>query len=98
MMFPNKKTGRTAEPARRLLGFLLFLVFVFAFPQLLRCQNSTQPLRLTLKDTVALALRQNLDVQVANIDAAERQQDLNVSRSNLLPQASLQATEEMDCA
>ena len=58
-------------------------------------QNSIAPIRLTLKDAVGLALKQNTDVQIANIDLASRQQDRNVVRADLLPQASLQATEEV---
>jgi outer membrane protein TolC len=43
---------------------------------------------LTLAGTVDLALRQNLDVQIANIETASRQQENAIARSQLLPQAS----------
>src|SRR5579863_7477156 len=56
----------------------------------------TAPLQLTLKDSIALALRQNIDVQVANINLAASQQDRKISRSALLPQASLKATDEVE--
>jgi outer membrane protein len=54
------------------------------------------PLQLTLKDSIALALKQNIDVQVANINLATSQQDRKISRSALLPQASLKTTEEVE--
>jgi outer membrane protein len=54
------------------------------------------PLHLTLKDSIALALKQNNDVQVANINLAASQQDRKISRSALLPQASLRATTEIE--
>ena len=53
------------------------------------------PLKLTMKDAVLLALKQNLDLQVATLNAATRQQERQISRSDLLPQASLQAVEEI---
>ncbi len=95
MMFSFRQMDRIAKSTRRLLPCICLLVLASISVQLLPAQSTTVPLRLTLKDAVALALRQNLDIQVANIDTAERQQDRNVSRSNLLPQASLQATEEI---
>jgi outer membrane protein len=54
------------------------------------------PLQLTLKDSIALALTQNIDVQVANINLATSQQDRKIARSALLPQASLQATDGIE--
>jgi outer membrane protein TolC len=48
------------------------------------------PQRLTLREAVQLALRQNPQVQVANLDMAQSEQDHAVARSALLPQASLE--------
>jgi outer membrane protein len=56
----------------------------------------TAPLQLTLKDSIALALKQNIDVQVANINLAISQQDRKITRSALLPQASFSATDEVE--
>jgi outer membrane protein len=53
------------------------------------------PLRLTLKDAVELGLKQNIDLQVANINTAVSQQQQRISRSALLPQATLEATEQI---
>lgn len=46
------------------------------------------PLQLTLKDAVALALRQNPRVILAQLNVAQSEQDRAVSRSALLPQAA----------
>ena len=46
---------------------------------------------LTLVGAVDLALKQNLDIQVANIETATRQQDRVIARSELLPHAEFQA-------
>ena len=48
---------------------------------------------LTLSQAVDLALKQNLDIQIANIEAAVKMQDRLIARSTLLPQASLDANE-----
>lgn len=65
-------------------------------PSLSAQTAQTAPLQLTLKDSIALALKQNIDVQVANINLAASQQDRTTSRSALLPQASLRATDEVE--
>jgi outer membrane protein len=46
------------------------------------------PLKLTLKDAVALALKQNPQVILANLGVAQSQQDRLVARSGLLPQVN----------
>ncbi len=48
------------------------------------------PLRLTLRDAVRLGLKQNPQIQIANLKLAESQQDQAISRSALLPQASFE--------
>ncbi|MGD0646634.1 MAG: TolC family protein [Acidobacteriaceae bacterium] len=47
--------------------------------------------KLTLAETVDLALKQNLDIQIANIETALKQQDRLIARSDLLPHASFEA-------
>jgi outer membrane protein len=47
------------------------------------------PLPLTLPEAVRLALRQNPEVQIANLDVAESRENRAIARSELLPQASL---------
>jgi outer membrane protein TolC len=46
------------------------------------------PLKLTLKDAVNLALKQNPQVILANLNVSQSRQDVAVSRSGLLPQAA----------
>ncbi len=48
---------------------------------------------LTLNGAVDLALKQNLDLQMANIETAMRQQDRAIARSALLPQAGFDAND-----
>src|SRR5258708_1634385 len=50
-------------------------------------------LRLTLHDAVEMALKQNPQVQVANLSVAVAQEDQTIARSALLPQASLAVSE-----
>src|SRR6202051_1742709 len=53
----------------------------------------TEILRLTLDQSVALALKQNTTAQIAVIQAAETVQDKNVARAALLPQAQLDSSD-----
>jgi outer membrane protein TolC len=48
---------------------------------------------LTLTGAVNLALKQNLDLQIANIGTATRQQDRAIARSELLPHAGFDASD-----
>jgi len=52
--------------------------------------------KLTLAGAVDIALRQNLDVQIANIETATRQQDRVIARSELLPHASFEADDSVN--
>jgi outer membrane protein TolC/anti-anti-sigma regulatory factor len=53
------------------------------------------PLRLSLRGAVSLALKQNPQVQIANLNLAQSEQDHAIARSALLPQAG---TEVLDRA
>ena len=55
-----------------------------------------QPLRLTLQDAVNLALKQNPQVIVANLDVAQRDEDRRIARSSLLPQAGLEGSQRVN--
>ena len=48
------------------------------------------PLKLTLRDAVQLALKQNPQVQIANLTAAQSSEDRTIARSALLPQAGIE--------
>jgi outer membrane protein len=47
------------------------------------------PLRITLREAVRMALRQNPQVQIALLNVAQSEQDHSVARAALLPQADL---------
>jgi outer membrane protein TolC/ABC-type transporter Mla MlaB component len=54
----------------------------------------SQTLRLTLDQAVNLALKQNPTAQIAVLSAAQSEQDKNISRAALLPQADLRVADE----
>ncbi len=51
------------------------------------------PLRLTLTQAVRLALRENPEVQIANLDVADSRENRSIARSALLPQAGLSVSD-----
>jgi outer membrane protein len=51
-------------------------------------------LRLTLNQAVALALKQNPTAQIAILQAAQSEQDKNIVRADLLPQANARISDE----
>jgi outer membrane protein len=54
------------------------------------------PVKLTLRDAVRLALKQNPQVILANLGVAESEQDRIIARSGLLPQATAKASETVN--
>src|SRR5208337_2236352 len=58
-------------------------------PAPLPANQSGDTLRLTLQQSVALALKQNPTQQIAVLTAAESVQDKNIARSDFLPQANM---------
>jgi outer membrane protein TolC len=52
--------------------------------------------QLTLADAVRLALQENPQVQNANLTSAERQEDIRVARSGLMPQATLKVSDSAE--
>jgi outer membrane protein len=81
-------------PARIAAALLLFIVGTKA--EVMKAQDaSSGDQKLTLNSAVDLALKQNLDIQIANIETATRQQDRVIARSDLLPHASFE-TDESD--
>ena len=77
-----KRAGRTVLP----------LLLLLAIGGTLRAQEK-EPVRLTLREAVAMALRRNPNVQVAALNVAESREDVNIARSALLPQAGFQAAD-----
>src|SRR5580658_37383 len=56
-------------------------------------ETTRQPLKLTLRDALQLALKQNPEVQIGALNLAESRQDEAIARSGLLPQVNFQAME-----
>jgi outer membrane protein len=54
------------------------------------------PLKLTLKDAVGLALRQNPQVILGNLQVSQSDQDRRLARSELLPQANASGSETVN--
>ncbi len=70
---------------------LAFLILPFTA----RAQESPAPLKLTLQDAVTLALKQNPQIAIANLNLIQSQADQKIARSGLLPQASLHAQDNL---
>ena len=64
-----------------------FALIVLALAPAALAQDST-PLKLSLKDAVTLALRQNPQVILANLDISQSREDTRMARSALLPQVN----------
>ncbi len=60
-----------------------------------RAQGPPPPLRLTLREAVQLVLKQNPQVQIANLNLAQSQQDAITARADVLPQASFNTFERV---
>ena len=76
------------------LRFVLLIMVISPALQGIRAQTDSE--RLTLGGAVDLALKQNLDIQIANIEIATRQQDRVIARSELLPHASFEADDSVN--
>ncbi len=72
----------------------LWILLLLGFSPALRAQ-APATLRLTLHDAVQMALQQNPQVQIAGLNLAQSEEDRKISRSGLLPQASLGAFEQV---
>jgi outer membrane protein len=84
---------RSWSKVRNLLG-----VVAIAFglmPTVAIAQDAQAPLRLTLRDAVSIALQQNPEVAIANLNLARSEQDRRVARADLLPNISVGATEQV---
>ena len=89
---PGKKSKNTPFIFYLVLFSLLGLTSQASAQQqssALPAQAPTQTVRLTLEQAVSLAVKQNPTQQIAVLNAAESVQDKNISRADLLPQASL---------
>ncbi len=93
MNVTTESSGRQWFRQREIAAALLLLI-LGAKAQVMKAQDaSSGGQKLTLVGAVDLALKQNLDIQIANIETATRQQDRVIARSDLLPHASFEADE-----
>ena len=77
-----ENNGRQRYTSLKIAAGLLLLIFG-AQSEVAMAQNAPAASQeLTLTGAVDLALKQNLDVQIANIETATRQQDHVIARSN----------------
>ena len=102
-----KKLKVGKGPSERLLWQMLIAIVVSAriSPPTAIAQRSLDSVlssapsnaeKLTLAEAIDLALRQNLDIQIANIETAMQQQDRVIARSELLPHASFEADDSIN--
>ena len=84
----DAQTPGEQRPPKKVLAVILFVTLALGGASNLGAQEKP-PLKLTVQDAVALALRQNPQVQIAAVTFAESTQDKNITRAALLPQASL---------
>ncbi|HEX5227567.1 MAG TPA: TolC family protein [Bryobacteraceae bacterium] len=89
-------TGKSLKAAghRKLRGTVLAAMVLVA-ASFAKAQTPQTPLRLTLRDAVGMALKQNPQVQIANLNVAVTQENQIVARSALLPQANLAVSESV---
>jgi anti-anti-sigma regulatory factor len=80
----------TKQTVVRMLIVLLIPMF-FSFGRA-RAQEGN-PLKLTLQEAVQLALKQNPQVQIANLNLAQSVEDRNMARAGLLPQADFETVD-----
>src|SRR5579859_4299950 len=89
--------GESTERRGKGPGFffyaILFSLLAAGKPAMAQQAPSAEPLKLSLEQSVTLALKQNTTAQIAVLTAAEGEQDKNISRSNLLPNANLQVSD-----
>lgn len=101
----TKNHGRKDRSKGSHIVFYVLLMSFFVGAGTARAQSSTKSqtlpavapsevLQLTLDHAVALALKQNPTAQIAILTAAQSEQDKNIARANLLPQASATISDE----
>jgi outer membrane protein len=91
-------TGKSNRALRgALLPSVIVLLLVTTAARAVQPDSQTPgqaaPLRLTLRDAVQVALKQNPQVQIANLSTAVTQENQIVARSALLPQANFAVSE-----
>jgi outer membrane protein TolC len=86
-------TGKSKPAWPSIVAQSLLLVLLAIGVKGAQTPPPSAPLRLTLHDAVQMALKQNPQVQIANLNTAVTQENQIVARSALLPQANLAVSE-----
>jgi len=82
-------------PKKILKAIVIGLIFV-ALQNSVPVRAQEKPvIQLTLHDAVILALKQNPQVQIGALQAAQTRQDQNIARASLLPQAQLNVSDSV---
>ncbi len=91
----RRQAGRLRSRAEKMLkaGVAVFIALLISGWNVRADQQ--QPLRLTLREAVQLALKQNPEVQISNLNVVESEEDRRVTRSALLPQVSISTSESV---
>src|SRR5260370_24406815 len=102
----TENTGKGRSKGSHIIYYIELLSLVFSSVQAeaheaneqrgAAANPSTELLRLTLDQAVALALKQNPTAQIAILQAAQSEQDQKIALSELLPQAQLGVTEQWE--
>jgi outer membrane protein len=80
--------------SNKIIKAIVIGLIAFAFQNTGTTEAQQKPtVQLTLHDAVALALKQNPQVQIGVLQAAEAKQDQNIARADLLPQAQLNVSD-----
>jgi len=92
-LFANEGKVKQLTGASILLAGLSLMIFATWTESAMAQNASAETLMLTLTEAVDMALKQNLDIQVANLEAASKQQDRAIARSELLPHGAFDASD-----
>ncbi|HUC53543.1 MAG TPA: TolC family protein [Candidatus Cybelea sp.] len=105
----KKGAGSRAKDRQKNSHIIFYTIFfsLMLWPAATRAQERSKDralprkapgpvLRLTLDQAVGLALKQNPTAQIAILQAAESEQDKNIARAELLPQANANITDEAE--
>ncbi len=83
------KSRNSLLPKQKTAHLIILLVLAFFSAATTRAEDGAT-LRLTLRDAVATALKENPQVQIATLNFAESEQDRSIARSALLPQVGVE--------
>src|SRR6202158_5572295 len=100
----TENTGKGRRKGSHIIFYIALFSLLFSAVQAeaqetnrqsaLAANPSTELLRLTLDQAVGLALKQNPTAQIAILQAAQSEQDKNIARADLLPQANAKISDE----